>query len=147
MRNTEISELRYLGASAAVATVISGLVLVLALCASATKSWWGTGTELDDAPMRVVGFMIVFSLPIFFYYLVVFYLSSRVLALVRWLSFGSLAMVSFALAYIVSLGFGGWGIPQPGEMQLFAIFWLAVALFTLLATYIWWRVAFNRRSR
>lgn len=63
MRHTEMSELRYIGASAIAAMIPSCMVLALALFALATESWWGTGTEVDDAPMRVVGIGIVSSLP------------------------------------------------------------------------------------
>ena len=149
MRNTEISELRYFGASALAAAIPSGIVLGLALWALATKSSWGTGTELDDAPMRIVGIALILTLPMFLFYLVVFYLSARVLALLRWLSFGGLASATVALASIAlywqTLGLHGWRLPELGEIRSFAIFWLAFGSFTLLATYIWWRVAHYQR--
>lgn len=149
MRNAEISELRYMDASALAAAVPSGIVFGLASCALVTESWWGTGTDLDDAPRRVVGFGIVLSLPMFLFYLVVFYLAARVLALFRWLSFGSLAFSSIGLASIAlywqTVGLGGWRVPEIEEIRSFGIFCLTFASFTLLATYIWWRVAHNQR--
>jgi hypothetical protein len=147
MRNPEISEVRYLGASALAATVPSGILLALALCAVAIQSWWGTGSELDDAPMRVVGIAMVLSVPMFVFFLVVFYFSARVLALLRWLSFGSLAFVSIVFVstalYWQTLGLNGWRAPELQANWPFAIFWLVLGSFTLLATYIWCRVAHN----
>lgn len=154
MRNVDISELRYLGASALAASVPSGVLLALALFAMATQSWWGSGNELDDAPMRVVGIAMILSVPMFLFFLIVFYFSARALALLRWLSFGSLAFVSIVSVSIAlywqTLGLNGWRVPELYEIWLYTIFLLVFVAFTLLATYIWCRVAHNptvRRTR
>ena len=148
MRKEKISEGRYFGASALAAAAPFGVVLGLGLLGFVSTSLWGTGTELDDAPMRVAGAFMFLSPIIYLIYFVALYLCSRILALFRMLSFASLSILSVGLItiaiYLQQSQIIGWRASVITEIKPFIIFWLVLSLFTLFTVYIWWKIAHNQ---